>query len=210
MIGGGKRGYHHGNLRAALADAARDLISEKGPMGFTIAEAARRAGVSPSAPYRHFRDRDALLVEVARQGFEAFAARLSAAWSTPSATPLQALDALGRAYLAFAREEPAFYAAMFEAGVAKDGDPELARAADAAFAVLLRACEVLAATRPAAARPPLEMMARHIWAISHGVAALFGRGDGAAHASPIEPEALLESAVGVYLQGLGLVPTPTA
>ena len=73
---GARRGYHHGNLREALVEAALDLIAEKGPAGFTFAEAARHAGVSPAAPYRHFRDRDELLADVARQGFEQFAAAL--------------------------------------------------------------------------------------------------------------------------------------
>ena len=54
----GPRGYHHGNLREALIRAALELIAKKGPAGFTFAEAARWAGVSPAAPYRHFRDRD--------------------------------------------------------------------------------------------------------------------------------------------------------
>ena len=64
-----RRGYHHGNLREALIRAALSLIAEKGPAGFTFAEAARSAGVSPAAPYRHFRDRDDLMADVARQGF---------------------------------------------------------------------------------------------------------------------------------------------
>ncbi|WP_430321264.1 helix-turn-helix domain-containing protein, partial [Salmonella enterica] len=55
--------YHHGNLREALIQAARELIKEKGPAGFTFADAARSAGVSPAAPYRHFRDREALLAD---------------------------------------------------------------------------------------------------------------------------------------------------
>src|SRR3546814_4262216 len=67
---GRRRGYHHGNLREALIRAALDLIAEKGPAGFTFAEAARWAGVSSAAPYRHYRDREALLADVARRGFE--------------------------------------------------------------------------------------------------------------------------------------------
>ena len=67
--GGGPRGYHHGNLKEALIRAALDLIAKKGAAGFTFAEAARWAGVSPAAPYRHFRDRDELLSDVARRGF---------------------------------------------------------------------------------------------------------------------------------------------
>ena len=130
-----RRGYHHGNLREALVAAALDLIGEKGPAGFTFAEAARSAGVSPAAPYRHFRDRDALMAEVARQGFERFGAFLANAWSDGAPDPVTALDNLGKAYLAFARSEPAYYAAMFEAQVPPDATPELAEAAEQAFLV---------------------------------------------------------------------------
>ena len=73
--------YHHGNLREALIQAARELIKEKGPAGFTFADAARSAGVSAAAPYRHFRDRDALIADVALRGFELFTARLEEAWN---------------------------------------------------------------------------------------------------------------------------------
>jgi AcrR family transcriptional regulator len=69
---GERRGYHHGNLRETLVKAALELIGDKGIGGVTFAEAARWAGVSPVVPYRHFRDREALLAEVARQGFEQF------------------------------------------------------------------------------------------------------------------------------------------
>src|ERR1700760_3490751 len=101
--GSGRRGYHHGNLREALIDAAVELIATKGPAGFTIAEAARLAGVSPAAPYRHFRDADALLAEVALRGFERLAATLSAAWNEGRPDPVAAFEALGSAYLGFAR-----------------------------------------------------------------------------------------------------------
>ena len=112
------RSYHHGNLKEVLLEAARKLIEQYGPAGFSLTEAARLAGVSPAAPYRHFRDRDALLAEVAKHGFERFAARLDMAWNNGVPTPLSAFDNLGRAYLAFARDEPASYAVMFESGVA--------------------------------------------------------------------------------------------
>src|SRR5579863_203419 len=109
----GRRGYHHGNLREALIRAALDLIAQKGPAGFTFADAARSAGVSSAAPYRHFRDRDALIADVARRGFELFATRLDAAWNDGQPEPLKAFENVGRAYLAFARGEPAYYSAMF-------------------------------------------------------------------------------------------------
>src|SRR3546814_9714446 len=87
---GRRRGYHHGNLREALIRAALDLIAEKGPAGFTFADAARGAGVSSAAPYRHYRDREALLADIARRGFEQFADRLDHAWSDGDPEPFQA------------------------------------------------------------------------------------------------------------------------
>ena len=99
--GGGPRGYHHGNLKEALVRAALELIAEKGPAGFTFADAARWAGVSPAAPYRHYRDRDALLADVARRGFEIFTAALTAAWNDGRPDALTAFERLeiGRAHV---------------------------------------------------------------------------------------------------------------
>src|SRR3954470_10953096 len=110
----GPRGYHHGNLKEALIRAALDLIAKKGPAGFTFAEAARFAGVSPAAPYRHFRDRDELLANVALRGFEQFEAALARAWDGGKPDAFTASDRLGRAYLEFARTDTAYYSAMFE------------------------------------------------------------------------------------------------
>src|ERR1700750_466588 len=110
----GDRGYHHGNLKEALLRAALDLIAKKGPAGFTFAEAARSAGVSPAAPYRHFRDRDELLASVALRGFGQFETALTPAWDNCRPHSFTAFEPLGRAYLAFARSEPAYYSAMFE------------------------------------------------------------------------------------------------
>ena len=202
--GRGARSYHHGNLKEALLRAALELIAQKGPAGFTFAEAARWAGVSPAAPYRHFRDRDELLANVALRGFEQFAAALTRAWDEGRPEPLQAFERLGRAYLEFARTEPAFYSAMFEAGISLDANPDLREGGERAFAVLRGATERLVALMPAHNRPPVLMVALHIWALSHGIAALFGRGDAGRRTLPMSPEELLEAAVLVYLRGLGL------
>ncbi len=201
---GSRRGYHHGNLREALITAALDLISKKGPAGFTFADAARAAGVSPAAPYRHFRDRDALMADVARRGFDAFAEALSRAWNQGAPTPRAAFERVGRAYLDFAAKEPALFSAMFESGVPLDAYPEVRDAGDRAFNVLRQACEALAATMPPDKRPPSLMMALHIWSLSHGIATLFGRGDAARRPIPMSPDDLLEAAVLIYLDGLGV------
>jgi AcrR family transcriptional regulator len=198
-----ERGYHHGNLKEALLQAALDLISQKGPAGFTFADAARMAGVSPAAPYRHFRDRDELLSSVALQGFERFAAMLSTAWNGGKPTTRKAFDELGKAYLAFARTEPAYYSAMFEAGIPLNTSPELLAASERAFGVLRSATEALIGEMPAGDRPPVLMMALHIWSLSHGIASLFGRGDSGRRSLPMSAEELLESEILIYLQGLG-------
>jgi AcrR family transcriptional regulator len=200
----GPRGYHHGNLKEALIRAALDLIAKKGPAGFTFAEAARFAGVSPAAPYRHYRDRDELLADVALRGFDLFAAALDRAWDGGRPERFAAFERLGRAYLQFARSEPAYYSAMFEAGVPLETSAELQAAGDRAFAVIRKASEQLIADMPTARRPPALMMALHIWSMSHGIASLFGRGDAARRKLPMTAEELLEAGVLVYLRGLGL------
>ena len=200
-----RKSYHHGNLRQALVEATLRLIEERGPLGFTLAEAARAAGVSPAAPYRHFRGRDDLLEEVARQGFEMFAELLGAAAASGGASALRALSATGRAYLDFAVAHPGYYQAMFESGVAVAGNADLARAADRALNVLIGVATRLAAQLPPDRRPPPTMVANHLWALSHGVVELFGRGRPGARA-PYSAEEMLESGVTIYLRGLGLVP----
>jgi len=198
------RGYHHGNLKEALVRAALELIASKGPAGFTFAEAARWAGVSPAAPYRHFRDREDLLADVARRGFDLFEQELSRAWNDGKPEPTTAFDRVGKAYLAFARNQPAYYSAMIEAGIPAEANAELKAAGDRAFNVLRRATENFVATMPASKRPPVTMMALHIWALAHGIASLFGRGDSARRPLPMPPEELLEAGVLLYLRGLGI------
>ncbi|MEO3473068.1 TetR/AcrR family transcriptional regulator [Roseomonas sp. CAU 1739] len=205
---GERRGYHHGNLREALVAAAVDLISQHGPAGFTVAEAARLAGVSPGAPYRHFRDAEALLAEVALRGFERFAEALSAAWAGGRPDPLRAYEALGRAYLDFARREPAYYAAMFETRIVQDAHPGLAAAGDRAFGVLREATDVLVARLPEGRRPPVLMVALHIWSMSHGIASLFCGPAGTRRKLPMPAEDLLEAGLLIYLQSLGLAGGP--
>jgi AcrR family transcriptional regulator len=145
---GRERGYHHGNLREALLQAALDLIGQKGAAGFTFADAARMAGVSPAAPYRHFRDRDELLSSIAQRGFEQFEAALTDAWDDGRPDTVTAFERVGRAYLNFARENPAYYSAMFESGIPAETNPTLQAAGERAFAIIRAAAERLAALAP--------------------------------------------------------------
>ena len=203
-----KRGYHHGNLRQALVDAALALIEEKGPQGFTLSEAAKAADVTPAAVYRHFAGRDDLIAEAARQGYDIFAALMEFAYDDGQPSALAAFEATGRAYLAFARRYPGHYMAMFESGLSFNAHPELASVAQKARGVLEKAAASLSEHIPPAKRPPATMFSAHVWALSHGVVELFMRGSpGAKSAFP--PEDLLEAGIGIYLRGLGLLPPDT-
>ncbi len=199
-----KRGYHHGNLRQALVESALRLIETKGPAGFTLSEAAKQAGVTPAAVYRHFEGREDLIAEAARQGFLMFADLLQHAYDKYQPSALAAFEATGRAYLAFARKHPGHYISMFESGISVNRTPELAEAAARARGILERAAAELSQHIPAEKRPPASMFSAHIMAMSHGVVELFAR-NAPGTTAPFAPEELLESGIGIYLRGLGLI-----
>ncbi len=203
-----KRGYHHGNLRQALVDAALQLIEAKGPQGFTLSEAAKAAGVTPAAVYRHFEGREDLIAECALQGYEIFTGVMHHAYDTGGPSALSRFEATGRAYLAFAARHSGHYQAMFESGLSVNRTPELARAAEAARGVLERAAAELSEHIPPERRPPPQMFSAHVWALSHGVVELYLRGAPGGRA-PFPPEELLETGIGIYLRGLGLLPSDT-
>ncbi len=199
-----KRGYHHGNLRQALVDAALELVRDKGPTGFTLSEAAKLAGVTPAAVYRHFQGREDLIAEAARQGYLIFSDVMGFAYNGGQPSALSAFEATGRAYLAFAQKYPGHYVAMFESGISVNRSPELAEAASKANKILEEAATALSERIPADKRPPASMFSAHIWAMSHGVVELFARGTPGTR-SPYSPEDLLEAGIGIYLRGLGLI-----
>ncbi len=200
----GRDSYHHGNLREALVEAARRLIAERGLAGFAFAELARAAGVSPAAPYRHFRDRGALVAELARRGFDRLRDELLAAWNEGRPDPAAAIERCSRAYLQFARHDPAGYAAMFDAAPG-DPDPGVRSAADACFGVIRSAAEAACAAAPGRDRPPALMVALHVWTLCHGIAALFtGPPSPGRRPLPMTAEDLLEAGLLVYLRSLGL------
>jgi AcrR family transcriptional regulator len=177
-----RKGYHHGNLKEALVEAARRFIAERGLGGFTLADAARLVGVTPAAPYRHFQGREALLGEVASRGFTLLAERLGRA-VRGGGTPLERFTRMGEAYLAFAEEEPGYYAAMFAPRGADEppsgpwgpppgaGEPPRP---SGAFALLV---EALTRTFPdgfGGIDP--RFIALEVWALSHGIATLDAAG----------------------------------
>ncbi|PZX18474.1 TetR family transcriptional regulator [Palleronia aestuarii] len=199
-----KRGYHHGNLAQALVASALELIEQKGPSGFTLSEAAKLAGVTPAAVYRHFDGREALIAEVARQGYAIFADDMERAFAGGQPSALAAFEATGRAYLGFARRHPGHYIAMFESGIVVTRDPALNAVATRARGVLEEAATALSRHIPEEKRPPAAMFSAHVWALSHGVVELFARNSPGTNV-PFPPEDLLETGIGIYLRGLGLL-----
>jgi AcrR family transcriptional regulator len=108
-----KQKYHHGDLRSALLEAALAVLTEIGPQGLSIREVARRAGVSHAAPYRHFADRDELILAVVEQGFELMQQTMAAEKAAANPDPLDQFAASGLAYVNFALQHPAYYRVMF-------------------------------------------------------------------------------------------------
>jgi len=191
--------YHHGNLREALIGAARALIAERGPAGFTLVEAARRAGVSAAAPYRHFKDRDALVAEVCRRGFEEFGRRLSDAWGGGEADISGAFSRMGQTYLAFAQEEPGYYGAMFASGPMRSANASSQAARDT-FAALRGAITRLLGK---GLRDPdqINLLAYEVWALTHGIATLAAAGFFGSGSNVPASSALLEAGVGALMAG---------
>jgi len=181
-----KRGYHHGNLREALIEVAQRFIAERGLGGFTLADAAKLVGVSPTALYRHFRGREDLVAEVAGRGFDRLAERLARALRSPG-TPIERFTRMGEAYLAFAEEEPGAYAAMFaptplasaESGGPPPGGPWGGvhpgnQAAEGAFNILVNALMLTFPEGFDGVDP--RFIALEVWALSHGLATLAAAG----------------------------------
>ncbi|MER8161331.1 TetR/AcrR family transcriptional regulator [Streptomyces sp. NPDC094472] len=171
-------GHHHGDLRNALLRAALDLVSERGPHGFTLAEASRRAGVSVAAPYKHFADRETLLAELATKGYREQRDRFAVAVGG-SDDPVEQLASFASAYVRFAAEEPALFDITFNAGLDKSRFAELASAGDEVAGLLLPVAREVAPDPGHA----FDLLLR-IAGAAHGLAVflrqgLFGVGSGA-------------------------------
>ncbi len=203
---GSRADYHHGDLRETLIRAAMSMIAERGLAGFALSGLARAVGVSSAAPYRHFRNRTAVIAEVARRGFEQLAANLEAARQAGGVDPIATLERCAQAHLAFAAREPPVYAAMFEAGFPLGRYLDLDRSRDAAFVVVRMAAQNAVSRSTAPNRPPAQMVALYVWSSTHGIANLFiSHADNNSRLLPMTPEQLLEAGLMIYLQSLGML-----
>jgi AcrR family transcriptional regulator len=171
-----KRPYHHGDLGNALLEAASQAIAEHGVAELRMRDLTRRIGVSHGAPANHFKDREALLVALAIQGFERLIDRQRVVLDASHASPAAALVAIGIAYVQFAADYPSHFEVMFQRRLLLR-DPELASVAARCFEQLLGA---VAATTPKPRKPDgrkqNELVALGAWALAHGLATLQTQG----------------------------------
>ena len=158
--------FHHGDLKRALMDATLQLVRSVGPQGFTLNEASRQAGVAKSAPYKHFRDKDALLVEVALIGTRRMEQELRSA-SALEGTPRERLLTVGLAYIAFSKQHPDYFAIMFQAGIDKNSYEELSSAATSVFSIADELAKEIEVSLVKARR-----LALAVWTMAHGFAML--------------------------------------
>jgi len=133
----GKKAYHHGDLRAALIEATRQLVEEKGPDSFSVSEACRLAGVSTAAPYKHFKDKTEMLTAAVLEGMIRHRENMLAALEgIPEGTP-ERITAIGMEYVAFALNEPGIFRLKFGGFTDRIADPRLEEGGQQSFGILL-------------------------------------------------------------------------
>src|SRR5882724_2288864 len=129
--------YHHGDLKNALIEAALAHIAREGARALSLREVARGAGVSHTASYRHFRNKESLLAAIAEQGFRRLSAMMRVAIQQHSGDPLAMLRASGVAYVEFGVHNPDHLQIMFSGLIGRHDDyPELKSAGQEAYELL--------------------------------------------------------------------------
>ena len=166
-----KKSYHHGDLRRALLDSALAIIEEQDVSTLSLRQVARRAGVSHTAPYRHFADKEELLAAGAEEGFQEFSRYLEQARDAES-TSLNQLQATGNAYVEYALRYPTHYRVMF-GSYCHDADafPSLTTTANQSFQILVEIIEAGQATEDIKPGEP-QLLALANWSLVHGLAML--------------------------------------
>ena len=161
------RSYHHGDLRRALILAAEKVLERDGPNALSLRGVAREAGVSAAAPYHHFKDKDELLAAVAHQGFEMLAEAMDRA-SSDIEDPLKRVNAIGVAYVCFARDNRALYHLMYDSSRRENFRAEPRKAGEGPGGVTVRALQRAAGGDI----DPLELQLRQVagWCMTHGLA----------------------------------------
>lgn len=202
---GEKSAYHHGNLREALVEAAVRIVEAEGLEAMGLRCAARAAGVSAAAPYHHFGSKEGLLAAVAAEGFRRLARtqHQAAGGPTGALAPRERINALGRAYVRFARQHPELYRLMFGRGIEnRDQYPELGEAIESSYAQIASATEdYLAAHSESGLLPRVAL--NGAWCVVHGMAMLLidGKVNPGEFGNPEEDE-LIETVLEIWARGV--------
>ena len=168
------RPYHHGDLRRALIDAARRLLEAEGPSALSLRAVAREAGVSPAAPYHHFKDKGELLEAVAQEGWDMLDDAIAKAKARAPSVE-RALNEIGVAYVCFARDNPALYRVMYDTARDREALPGDMATIDKDSAY----CKVRDTLIEAGGADPadpidIELATTAAWCSAHGLAEMSG------------------------------------
>ncbi len=163
------RPYHHGDLRRALILAAERILEREGPQALSLRAVAREAGVSPAAPYHHFKDKSDLLNAIAEAGFEALGEAIKGA---VAADTEKKMHTMGVAYVKFARENPALYRVMYDCSRDRDGMPDKTHHEGGGFHLVEQA--MIRAGIDPANEVDLKLWCISAWCSAHGVAEMVG------------------------------------
>lgn len=196
-----EKSYHHGDLRNALIVAAAELIEESGSLGFTMADAARRAGVSNAAPYRHFRDKEALLEAVSQLGFFGLGATAREVRDRYPAGSIEAIIALGQNYIAFVTAKSAFYDLMWGDIGKRAFDAENFDRKAVGFFVLVETVRAYLAAQGATDVDDLDTAIK-LWALVHGFSAICMSGKLPYFHAAADVPAMLDTATRSFLAGV--------
>ncbi len=161
-----KSAYHHGDLRAQLIAAVRELVETHGPDGFSVAEAARRAGVSSAAPYKHFKDRHELLRGVVSEAMDRLRAAMEAGAASHPHASLEAVSAVGQAYVDFAKAEPGVFRLVFGLTEGHETAPDLLEKGANCYGVVIQAVADCLGVPPD--NPDALRRAYILWSFVHG------------------------------------------
>jgi len=168
--------YHHGDLPRALLDAALRIVETQGTEALTLRAAARSAGVSQAAPYRHFTNKEAILAAVAEEGFRSLMAAIGQA-AAAGEGPLGRLRGVGIGYVTFATSHPSHFRVMFGREMAdRSASPSLRRLATETFKMLVDAISDCQRAGLVRADEPAADLALIAWSSVHGLSALLVEG----------------------------------
>jgi AcrR family transcriptional regulator len=177
-----KQSYHHGDLKAELISAGIRLLSEEGYEAFSLRRVAKECGVSQAAPYRHFKDKDTLVMAIITQALEAFNERLTAAVDKHPDDPRSQIKEMGVAYIRFFAEHPDYLRVMFLSDVRMVGKTDCSEEKGAhlkaghPFAVLFNAVRAYCLAYPDYGMNESELLVM-CWGLVHGISVLLTRGE---------------------------------